>query len=282
MITNMLQYRQIFIGGFVMGIMDYFRKKQEQKPNNTSLINSDKSANNLSLPRRKKIRNIVDFVEDALVCNGGDYQDIYDKLLAMSEFAKHAKEYGVKCSLSKIDEALKDFFTEQKDIKHFPIKGIPYAAFYAKKDGWNYYNYRGVSVMQGGQAGKPIMYFGRRNKRADTFRQDTALAFGDDIVVLRDENSANYDEIPLYGSGAYAEFSFDENNHITAIKYRYLEHHRIGLWSDDKTCVFDAESGQYKLLTSQIPERTNNDPKSNNSSMSKLSKTILDADCTTM
>ena len=262
-----------------MGILDFFRNRQ-QKSKNTSLIANGDSSIIPYTPKKKEIRNIVDFVENALISNGGNYEDIQQKLLELSEFAKHAKEYGVECNLSGIDITLRDFFTEQPDIKHFPIKDKPHAAFYAKKDGWNYYNYRGVTVMQDEQAKKPVMYYGRRNQNAETHRNDCIFAFGDDVVVLRDECKANYDEIPLWGDGTYAEFSFDKNNHITSVKYRYMTHPRLGFWSDEQICEFYQESGQYRLLPKQIPERTYNDPKPNRASMRKLAKTLINGNYT--
>lgn len=258
-----------------MGILEYFRKKQEQNTENTSLTVKDGSSITPCTPKKKKIRNIVDFVENALISNGGNYKDIQQKLLALSEFAKHAREYGVKCNLGGVDITLRDFFTEQPDIKHFPIKDKPFAAFYAKKDGWNYYNYRGVTVMQDEQATKPVMYYGRRNKNAETHRNDCIIAFGEDMVVLRDECKANYDEIPLWGDGTYAEFLFDKNNHITSVKYRYMTHPRLGFWSDEQVCEFDQESGQYRLLPTQITKRTYNDPKPSDKSIKKCANLIV-------
>ena len=78
-----------------MGILDFFRNRQ-QKSENTSLIVKGDSSVRPYTPQKKKIRTIVDFVENALICNGGNYEDIYQKLLVLSEFAKHAKEYGVE------------------------------------------------------------------------------------------------------------------------------------------------------------------------------------------
>lgn len=260
--------------GVNMGILDFLRYRQ-QKSEQTSMVAKSDSSITPYTPKKKKIRNIVDFVENALINNGGDYDDIYQKLLALSEFSKHAKEYGIECNLGGIDVTLRDFFTEQAEIKHFPIKDKPYASFYAKKDGWNFYNYRGVTVMQDEQSKKPIMYYGRRNKNAETHRNDCIIAFGDDTVVLRDECKANYDEIPLWGNGTYAEFSFDENNHITRVKYRYMTHPRLGFWSDEQVCEFDTENKQYRLQPTQIPERTYNDPKPNKSSMKLLAKILM-------
>ena len=257
-----------------MGILDFFRNRQ-QKSENTSLIAKGASSIAPYTPKKKKIRNIVDFVESSLISNGGNYEDIYQKLLALSEFAKHAKEYGIECNLSGIDVALRDFFTEQPDIKHFPIKDKPHVAFYAKKDGWNFYNYRGVTVLQDGQAKKPVMYYGRRNQNAETHRKDCIFAFGDDVVILRDECKANYDEIPLWGDGTHAEFSFDKNNHITSVKYRYMTHPRLGFWSKEQVCEFDAESGQYRLLPTQIPERTYNDSKPSDKSIKNCANFIV-------
>ena len=257
-----------------MRILDFFRNRQ-QKSENTSLIVKGDSSVRPYTPQKKKIRTIADFVENALISNGGNYEDIYQKLLALSEFAKHAKEYGVECNLSGIEVTLRDFFTEQPDIKYFPIKDKPHAAFYAKKDGWNYYNYRGVTVMQDEQEKKPVMYYGRRNQNAETHRNDCIFAFGDDVVVLRDECKANYDEIPLWGDGTYAEFSFDKNNHITSVKYRYMTHPRLGFWSKEQICEFDAESGQYRLQPTQIPERTYNDPKPSDKSIKNCANFIV-------
>ena len=130
-----------------MRILDFFRNRQQKSENISLIVKGDSSVRPYT-PQKKKIRTIVDFVENALISNGGNYEDIYQKLLALSEFAKHAKEYGIECNLSGIDVTLSDFFTEQSDIKYFPIKDKPHVAFYAKKEGWNYYNYRGVTIMQ--------------------------------------------------------------------------------------------------------------------------------------
>lgn len=256
-----------------MGILDYFRNRQQTSENSSLVAKGDSSIGPYT-PKKKKIRNIVDFIENALISNGGNYVDIQQKLLALSEFAKHAKEYGVECNLGGIDVTLRDFFTEQPDIKYFTIKDKPHAAFYAKKDGWNFYNYRGVTVMQDKQAKKPVMYYGRRNKNAETHRNDCILAFSDNMVVLKDECKANYDEIPLWGDGTYAEFSFNKSNHITSVKYRYIAHPRLGFWSEEQVCEFDEESGQYKLLPIQILERTYNDPNPSDKSIKKCANLI--------
>ena len=259
-----------------MGILDFFKRKKEQKNVNTSLMTKSERGIIPFAPKKKKIRNIVDFVECALISNGGNYEDIHQKLLALSKFAKNAKEYGVECNLGGIDVTLRDFFTKQPDIKHFPIKNKPHTAFYAKKDGWNFYNYRGVTVMQDEQTKRPVMYYGRRNKNAETHRNDCIFAFGDDIVVLRDECKANYDEIPLWGDGTYAEFLFDKDNHITSVKYRYMTHPRLGFWSTEQVCEFDQESGQYRLLPPPVLEKTYNDPKPSEASSKKLAKILID------
>ena len=91
-------------------MLDFFRNRQ-QKSKNTSLIANGDSSITPYTPKKKKICNIVDFVENALISNGGNYEDIQQKLLELSEFAKHAKEYGVECNLSGIDITLRDFFT---------------------------------------------------------------------------------------------------------------------------------------------------------------------------
>lgn len=257
-----------------MGILDFFRNRQ-QKSENTSLIVKGDSAVRPHTPQKKKIRTIVDFVENALISNGGNYEDIYQKLLTISEFAKHAKEYGVECFLGSIDETLKDFFTDQQDIKHFPLKGKLYTAFYAKKEGRGFYNHRGVTVMQDEQTMKPIMYYGRRHQKAELHTNDCIFAFGDDKVIFRDESDTSYGEIPLWGVGTYAEFSFDESNHLTTIKYRYKTNPRLGFWSKEQICEFDAESGQYRLQPTQIPERTYNDPKPSDKSIKNCANFIV-------
>lgn len=258
-----------------MSILDFFRKKKEiQSSKNKQLVTKSETAIVPNSQKKKKISSLVDFIEYSLTSNGGNYEDIYRKLLAISEFAKSAQEYGVNCNLARVDEALKDFFTEQEDIKFSPFKDIPYSAFYTKKDGWNFYNYRGVTVVQDEQAKKPVLYYGRRHENTETHKKDTVFCFGDDVVILRDESTANYDEIPLWGDGTYAEFTFDKNNNITRIVFRYMTEPRLGFWSKEQVCEFDTESGQYRLLPTQTSERTFNDPKLSKSSMRKFTKTL--------
>ena len=256
-----------------MGILDFFRNRQ--KKDDTSLIVKDGSSIMPYTPKKKKIRNIVDFVENALISNGGNYEDIHQKLLAISEFAKNAKDYGVQCDFGMIDETLRDFFTEQPDIKLFPLKDNPHTAFYAKKDGWNFYNYRGVTIQKDKRASKPILYFGRRHERSETHRKDTIFCFADDIILFRDEQQARYDEIPLYGCGTNAEFYFDDKNQIIKVKFQYMTQPRLGFWSREQVCEFDEESGQYKLLPIQIPERTYNDPKPSDKSIKNCANFIV-------
>lgn len=257
-----------------MGILDFIKNKQ-QKTETTALIKKDEDSIEEFITKKKKIRTIVDFVENALISNGGNYEDIYQKLLALAEFATHAKEYGVQCNLRGVNETLRDFFTYQTDIAFFPVKDKPYAAFYAKKDGSNFYNYRGVTVLQDEQAKKPVMYYGRRHKNAETHRKDCIFCFGDDVVILRDESKANYNEIPLWGDGTHAEFSFDENNHITRVKYRYMTEARLGFWSKEQVCEYDDKSGQYRFLPMQIPERTYKDPQPSKKSMEICARIIV-------
>lgn len=261
-----------------MGLLDIFRKKKViQKVDSKELIEAKQSLAVATPQKKKKVRNLVDFIEDSLTSNGGNYDDIYQKLLAISIFAKSAKEYGVTCSLGRIDETLTDFFTKQDDIKFYPFKNIPYRAFYTKKDGWNRYNYRGVTVIKDAQAQKPVLYYGRRNEKAETHRKDVFLCFDDDAVILRDESLARYDEIPLYGDGTHAEFYFDEQNHITSVKFRYMTHPRLGFWSREQICEFDRETNQYKLLPSQVPKVTYNDPKPSEASMRILANDIINS-----
>ena len=54
-----------------------------------------------------------------------------------------------------------------------------------------------------------------------------------------------------------------------------MTHPRLGFWSDEQICEFDQESGQYRLLPKQIPERTYNDPKPSDKSMKKFAKTLI-------
>ena len=117
-----------------------------------------------------------------------------------------AQNYATKYA-SKVDEAFKDFFSDN-NIEFSNIKHQPFSAFYKKKDEWNRYNYRGVTVIEDGGAHKPVLYFGRRNENSAIHRKDAILCLGDDEVILRDESLSRYDEIPLYGSGTHAEFEF--------------------------------------------------------------------------
>lgn len=232
-----------------MRLLDFLkRKKETQTKKNVTLVSKNERSVVLSTPKKKKIHNLVDFIKDALTSNGGNYNDIHQKLLTISNFAKSAKKYGVNCDLTRINETLQDFFTPQKDIKFNPFKDIPFMAFYTKKDGLNFYNYRGVTVIQDEQSKKPIMYFGRRNKNAETHRKDTAFWFGENAVILMDEWHANYDEIPLFGNGTYAEFTFDDDNKITKIVFRYITDSKLGFWSEEQVCEFDSETKQYILL----------------------------------
>lgn len=264
-----------------MGILEKFRKKKEVlSSERTSLVAKSETTITPIMKKKKKVRSLVDFVEYSLTSNGGNYEDIYKKLLAMSEFAKSAEEYGVDCNLARVDETLKDFFTKQDDIKFYPFKDVPYRAFYTKKDGWAFYNYRGVTVVQDEQAKMPVMYYGRRHEKAETHKKDTIFCFGDDIVVLRDELQAKYDEIPLYGDGTHAEFSFDKDNHITKVAFRKMTNGRLGFWSEEQVCEFDAETNQYRLLPPPPIEKTYNDPKPSRSSMKKLAKTLINGDYT--
>lgn len=261
-----------------MGLLDIFRKKKMvQKVDSKELIEAKQSLVSPASKKKKKARSIVEFVRDSLTENGGNYDDIHQKLLAISTFAKSAKQYGVKCSLGRIDEALAEFFTEQEGIKLYPFKNVPYRAFYTKKDGWNRYNYRGVTVIKDANAQKPVLYYGQRNENAETHRKDVILCFDDDAVILRDESLARYDEIPLYGDGTHAEFYFDEQNHITSIKFRYITHPRLGFWSSEEVCEFDRETNQYKLLPRQVPKVTYRDPKPSEASMRILANDIINS-----
>ncbi|MFQ6723834.1 MAG: hypothetical protein ACLRFE_00685, partial [Clostridia bacterium] len=91
-----------------MGLLEFFRNRQ-QKSKNTSLVAKGDSSIAPYTPKKKKIRNIVEFVENALISNGGNYEDIHQKLLAISEFAKNANDYGIQCDFGMIDETLRDF-----------------------------------------------------------------------------------------------------------------------------------------------------------------------------
>ena len=56
-----------------MGILDFFRNRQ-QKNENKSLIVKDGSSIMPYTPKKKKIRNIVDFVENAF--DNDDFQEL--------------------------------------------------------------------------------------------------------------------------------------------------------------------------------------------------------------
>lgn len=234
-----------------MRILDYFKKREKNEKvlsvtkNNTQLSNKTK---------KKKINNLADFIENALIENGGNYDDILKKLLSISKFSK--EKHIADCNLKRVDETLKDFFMYQKDIKFYPIKDMPYSAFYTKKDGWNFYNYRGVTVMQDDKTKKPMLYYGRRNENAETHQKDTIFYFDDDMVILKDEWLASYEEIPLFGDGIYAEFTFDKDIHITKLAFRYVEDARLGFWSDER--VYEFKTTRQKSTTQKLEENINN------------------------
>lgn len=235
-----------------MDIIKYLKDKYITKSKETSLTTSDKGQLQTNTIRKKKIKNLVDFIENSLIANGGNYEDIHSKLLAISEFAKSAKDLGVDCDLSRIDETLQDFFTPQKDIKFTPFKDIPYRAFYFKKDGWSFYNHRGVTVVQDEKAQKPVLYYGRRHAKAERHAKDTILCFGDDTIIFRNEYSAHYDEIPLWTGGTHAEFTFDQDNNISKVTWRKITNSRLKFWSKPQTCKFDNFTSTYKLLPQKI------------------------------
>lgn len=129
-----------------------------------------------------------------------------------------------------------------------------------------------MTVVQDEQAKKPVMYYGRRNKSAETHRKDTIFCFGDDMVILRNEWQANYDEIPLFGDGTYAEFSFDNENRITRVAFRYITDSRLGFWSEEQVCELDKKTKQSRPLPTQILEKADKASKQNNKTDDGFSK----------
>lgn len=105
--------------------------------------------------------------------------------------------------------------------------------------------------MQDASAKKPVLYFGRRNENAEIHRKDTVLCLGDDGIWFRDFWKANYDEIPLYGSGTDAEFSFNDANQITMVRFAYLEDPRLGFWSNPQIIEINPDTNQFTLTSQQ-------------------------------
>ena len=126
-----------------MDIINFFKGKKNRE---TNLIRNNQTSPQINNSNRKKIKHISDFIENALTENGGNYNDIYSKLIAIAKFTKEAKSYGVLCDFEKINEALNDFFNSDANIKFSTIKDMPHSAWYYKNDKYNRYNYRGVSV----------------------------------------------------------------------------------------------------------------------------------------
>jgi len=255
-----------------MNIIEYFKNKS--KNNNISLVKASTQVSNTV--KKKKPKNIVEFIKYGIITNGGNYDDIYYKLTTISEFAKNASEYGVNCNLNNINDILNYFFTQQKHIKFFPLKNQPHTAFYTDaKDSNAYYNYRGVTVMQDDNLKRPIMYYGRRHKKAESHARDTLLFLGDNEIVLRSEMLANYDEIPLYGDGTYAEFYFDKNNKINKVIFRTMSHPRLKMWGKEQVCELDYETNEYKLLSLKKLPPKYNEPVITEKSRKNLTQTLL-------
>ena len=87
-----------------MRILDYFKKREKNEKvlsitkNNTQLSNKTK---------KKKINNLADFIENALIENGGNYDDILKKLLSISKFSK--EKHIADCNLKELMKHSKTF-----------------------------------------------------------------------------------------------------------------------------------------------------------------------------
>ncbi len=222
-----------------MGLLRILNKKYEIMEQN----NSSKSKND----KKEKFHSLAEFVEYSLKDNGGNYEDIYIKLNKILTFVNCAKQKGIDGNFERINETLQDFFNKKNHIKFNIYKNLPYSAFYYKKDKFNYYNYRGITIAQDEQK-NPILYFGRRNKEAATHSKDTMFCFRNNSVVFQDECMASYDEIPLYGDGVFAIFDFDSNNKLIKISYRYMTDTRLGFWSDEQIYEL-SNTNKYKLIS---------------------------------
>ena len=183
----------------------------------------------------KRSQNLKSFIEEALKSNGGNVEEIQIRMNQLYNFLPKAKDYGVDCNLSRLEEAIKDFFKNNK-LKFKISKLMENTAFYEKEEKKGIYNKRGVSVKNITEDNVPVLYFGRRQLKAESHKKDTIIVFYKDHISFMDKYFANYDEITLWGSGTIADFNFDQNNNLKNVTFRKLIDARLGFWSEDKTC----------------------------------------------
>lgn len=186
-------------------------------------------------------KDLIKFIKIALQENGGDYERILKRMNIVYNFIQAAKECNVDCNFSKIEEAWNDFFIGGDKIKKAKFAEGFFNSMYEKlgDEKRRIWSKRGVSIMQHEETKRPVMYFGQRKAWAEFHKKDTALFFCDDGIMFHDTYLANFDEIPLWGSGTHAEFDFDELDRLTRVSFKKMTEPRLGFWGKETVINFD-------------------------------------------
>ena len=187
------------------------------------------------------------FIKSALQENGGDYETIYQRMLAVYLFLSNAEQYGLKGDFvnenSKIKHAFEDFFTDSDQVINPQFFLKENKAGYEKLDNNKEPVRHGVAVLKNPEKQKPALYFGKREDWHQTFdfRADAGLLFMDKNIIFHDEFNTCIDGKPtLMHWGHHAEFSFNHSNQLTQVLYRDL-HWWEDAWNKDLIINLGAE-----------------------------------------
>ena len=187
------------------------------------------------------------FIKSALQENGGDYETIYQRMLAVYLFLSNAEQYDLKGDfVNKIKGAYEDFFTDSDQVINPQFFLKENKAVYERlgdKIDPNAPEKHGVAVLKNPEKQKPALYFGKREEWGDAcdFRADAGLLFADKNIIFHDEYNTCIDGKPtLMHWGHHAEFSFNHSNQLTQVLYRDL-HWWEDSWSKDLIINLGAE-----------------------------------------
>lgn len=190
---------------------------------------------------------LPNFIKSALQENGGDYETIYQRMLAVYQFLSNAEQYGLKGDFvnenSKIKHAFEDFFTDSDQVINPQFFLKENKALYEKLDNQKEPVRYGSAVLKNPEKQKPVLCFGKREdwSQAVDFRADAGLLFMDKNIIFHAEFDTYFDGKPtLMYWGQHAEFNFNNSNQLTQVLYRDL-HWWEDAWSKDRIINLGAE-----------------------------------------
>lgn len=196
----------------------------------------------------------IKFIQNCLERNGGNYAQIKHRMYTISEFFKALPIEQYKSEFACFQTAYQDFFVNSEGMKDIVYSEEKNCALYTKGNKGKSslltsFNLKkktyGVSVNVDENANAPILYFGARKCLVDNEVHDSEILFENNKVCFHYEGGTSYEEIPLFGGGAYGEFTFDAQDRLTTVVLKIMENPRLGIWGNPHYIDFDC--GYFKI-----------------------------------